>query len=112
MWRSHSKEEGDERTQQACENESTGPLQNMTRFFRRSLQSALVFQKNRDQKNEASSPHTSSHVTLVISPKKLALVLVLVVLGLTAAHLGTRYLRFFEGHEYQLGFERQLNLDK
>ena len=84
----------------------------MTRFFWRSLQSALVFQKNRGQKDEVRSQDAASHVTLVISPRKLALVLILVVLGVIAAHVGTRYLRFFEGHEYQLGFERQLNLDK
>ena len=84
----------------------------MKRLFWRSLESALIFQKNRGQENDASSLSASSHVTLVISPKKVALVLILVVLGLTAAHVGSRYLRFFQGHAHQLGFERQLNLDQ
>jgi hypothetical protein len=107
-----SKKKGYDNTQQACERESTGRLLSMTRFFWQSLKSALVFQKKRDHQDAVRSQPGSSHVTLVISPKKLALVLILLVLGLIAAHVGTRYLLFFQGHEYQLGFERQLNLDK
>lgn len=94
------------------ESESTKPVQSMTRLFWRSVKSALVLQKNRGQQYEARSRDASSHVTLIVCPKKLALVLILVVVGLIAAHVGTRYLRFFQGHEYQFGFERQLNLDQ
>lgn len=112
MWRSSSKEKGHQNIQQACERESIGTLQRITGFFWRSLLSVLVFRKNRDPKNDAGSQHAASHVTFVISPRKVALVLILVVLGLLAAHAGTRYLWFFQGHEYQLGFVRQLDLDE
>lgn len=94
------------------ENTSTKPVQSITRLSWRSLKSVLVLQNNRGQLNEASSQPLPSHATLVISPKKVALVLILVVLGLIAANAGTRYLLFVKGHEYQLGFERQFNLDK
>jgi len=84
----------------------------MTRLFWQSLKAALVYQNNPGQQNVVSTQHAPCCVTLVISPKKVAVILILVVLGLIAAHAGTRYLRFFQGHEYQLGFERQFNLDK
>lgn len=108
----HSRRKGVMKTPIACESESTGPLPRMTRFFRQSLQSARVFPKNRARHNDETSLCPPSSVALIISAKKLMLVLILVVLGLTAAHVSTQYLRFFQGHENQLGFERQLNLDR
>jgi hypothetical protein len=68
-------------------------------------------QANPGLKKDAAVPHASSPLTLVISPRKVALVLTLVVLSLVLAHVCVQYLKFFQGHDYQLGFERQLNLD-
>ena len=83
----------------------------MVGFFWQSLRSAGVFQKHRGQKN-ASTLHAFSGATFAVSPKKLAIVLILLVLALLAAHLATQYLWFFKGHEYQLGFLRQFDVDE
>jgi hypothetical protein len=69
-----------------------------------------IFQCNPGLKKDTASPHASPHLTLVISPKKLALVLTLVVLSLLLAHVAVQYLNYFQGHDVQLGFLHQLNL--
>ena len=71
-----------------------------------------IFQSNPGLKKDTASPHASPHLTLVISPKKLALVLTLVVLSLILAHVAVQYMKFFQGHDVQLGFLHQLNLDE
>jgi len=71
-----------------------------------------VFQINPGVEQHAAAPHASAPFTLVISPRKVALVLTLVVLSLVLAHVGVEYLRFFHGHVRLLGFQRQLNLDE
>lgn len=71
-----------------------------------------IFQSNLGLKKDTASPHASSHLTLVISPKKLAFVLTLVVLSLLIAHVAVQYLKFFQGHDVQLGFLHQLNLNE
>jgi hypothetical protein len=62
-------------------------------------------------KKDAASLHASPHLTLVISPKKLALGLTLVVLSLILAHVAVQYIKFFQGHPTLFGFHHQLNLD-
>jgi hypothetical protein len=86
-------------------------LYSKTRRSLRWLKYLLVFQSSLGLKKDAASTQGSHHLTMVISPKKLALVFTLVVLSLILAHVGVQYLKFFQGHNYLLGFERQLNLD-
>jgi hypothetical protein len=65
---------------------------------------AIEWRKN------AALQQTLSEPTLVISPKKLAAVLVFVVLGLTGAHVAVQYLKYFQGHDTLLGLSLQLDL--
>jgi hypothetical protein len=51
-------------------------------------------------------------LNFAISPKKLALGFTLVVLSLIVAHVCVQDLKFFLGHDTQLGFERQFNLER
>jgi hypothetical protein len=95
-----------------AESDMTGFLESMTTSSLRCLKSLLVFQKNRGQENDAASLHPLSYVTLVISPRKVALVLTLVVLSLILAHVGVQYLKFFHGHDVQLGFLHKLSVNE
>jgi hypothetical protein len=70
-----------------------------------------IFQANPGLEKDAAAPLASPPFTLVISPRKVALVLTLVVLSLILAHVGVEYIKFFHNHPGQLGFEYQLNLD-
>jgi hypothetical protein len=76
------------------------------------LKYLLILQDNPGLKKDAASPHASPHLTLVISPRKLACVLALVVLSLLLAHVGVQCIRFLSGHDNLFGFVRQLNLDE
>ena len=69
------------------------------------------FQNNPGLKKNAASPYVSSHLTLVISPKKLTIILTLVALSFVLAHVAVQYIRFFHGHPAQLGFLHQMNLN-
>ena len=70
-----------------------------------------IYQSTPGLKKDSAPPYASPHFTLMISPKKLALVLTLVVLSLIIAHVTVEYIRFFQGHDVLLGFERLLNLN-
>ena len=84
----------------------------MTTLSLEFLKSLGDFQKNRGQGNDAPSLHPLSYLSLTISPRKLALALTMVVLSLVVAHVCVQYIKFFLGHDAQLGFERQFNLVK
>lgn len=90
----------------------TGLVQRMTTLSLEFLKSLGDFQKNRGQGNDAPSLHPLSYLSLTISPRKLALALTMVVLSLVVAHVCVQYIKFFLGHDAQLGFERQFNLVK
>lgn len=70
-----------------------------------------VFEVNPGIEKDEAAPQASPSFTLVIFPRKVALLLTLVVLSLVLAHVGVEYLKFFHGHVRLLGFQRQLNLD-
>jgi len=63
-------------------------------------------QRNPGLKKDADWLHASPHLTLVISPKKLALALTLVVLSLILAHVAVPYLKFFQGHPTLFGLQQ------
>lgn len=46
-----------------------------------------------------------------LSPARMAIALSLIVCSLLLAHMATQALRVYGGYEYQLGFQRQFNLD-
>ena len=102
--------EGSVLQEQSSERDLSGTLQHVMAILAR-FKPLRVFQANPVLKKDGASPHTSLLFTLVISPRKVALVLTLVVLSLILAHVYVQYLKFFHGHDTQLGFERQLNLD-
>ena len=49
-------------------------------------------------------------MTIILSPKKLAALLLIIVLGLTFADAASRYLMFVGGYDNQFGMQRQLDL--
>ena len=96
--------------EQSSERDLSGSLQHVMAILAR-FRPLRVFRANPGLKKDKASPHTFPPFTLLISPRKVALVLTLVVLSLILAHVCVQYLKFFHGHDTQLGFERQLNLD-
>lgn len=50
-------------------------------------------------------------MTLVLSPRKWALVLALLTLCLSFAHFSTQFITYLTGHDYQFGLAPQFNLD-
>lgn len=51
-------------------------------------------------------------MVLILRPRTLLSLLSLLALSLLLAHLITQALKYFWGHDYQLGFERLFNLDR
>lgn len=65
-----------------------------------------------DQGLEGLSDTRIAFYGLVISPKKLARVLTLVVIGFVLCHLATHLIAYTTGHDFQFGLRRQFDLNQ